>query len=561
MTSKRAWSALAAGAAAIVVYYLIPGREQSALYFVIGATSVVGIFVGVRRNTAVEQRLAWYLFTVGLALEVAGDFVGTIVYELGLNREPPVPGIDDVLYLAGYPFLIVAAFMLVQRLRLVRSGVVLDSLIVFLAVGLVQWVYFIDPYNHEGLSHTAERLVSQAYPAMDAFLLVAVGQLLMRYVKNVSFAAFIAGIASLIVADEVFAIANSGYAGLDWIDAFFLGSYVLLAFATLHPSVEEIHANEDDSARLALPRLVLLGGALLTAPCVLLAEKAAGHRTHLSVGIFGVLVALAVLLRIVGVLRDVESAHSAEQRARRESETAQQLLAVQNQRLRELDTLKDEFLSSVSHELRTPLTSIQGYVELLREDEGNPMKRGYLDIIERNSERLLGLVADVLFAARVLEGQLRFEFQPVDVARLVHQAVEEARPRATSAGIELLAHDGTAPEVDGEPARLSQLLDNLVSNAIKFTPNGGRVDVRTSAADGFVRIEVSDTGVGLSAADRDHLFERFFRSQTALERQIQGTGLGLYISRAIVEAHGGRIGVTSVEGEGTTFLVELPVRA
>ncbi len=561
MTPKRAWIALGAGAAAIVVYYLIPSREQSGLYFLIGVASVAGLFIGIRRNVAAEQQLAWYVFTAGIALEVAGDFVGTIVYELGLNREPPVPGVDDAFYLAGYPFLVVAAFMLVQRLRRVRAGAVLDSLIVFLAVGLVQWVYFIDPYNHDGLTHTAERVVSQAYPAMDAFLLVAVGQLLMRYVRNVSFAALIGGIALLIAADEVFAVGNAGYAGIKWVDALFLGSYVLLAFTALHPSVEEIRPSEEGTARLAIARLALLGGALLTAPSVLLAEKAAGHRVHLSIGIFGLLVAAAVLLRIVGVVRDVEGAHLSEQRARRESETAQQLLSVQNRRLRELDTLKDEFLSSVSHELRTPLTSIQGYVELLREDEGNSMKRGYLDIIERNSERLLGLVADVLFAARVLEGQLRFEFQPVDVATLVHQAVEDAQPRANSAGIELVSHDGSVPEVEGEPQRLGQLLDNLVSNAIKFTPKGGRVDVRTSAADGFVRIEVSDTGLGMSEEDRSHLFERFFRSQTALERQIQGTGLGLYISRAIVEAHGGRIGVTSVEGEGTTFLVELPVLA
>jgi signal transduction histidine kinase len=117
---------------------------------------------------------------------------------------------------------------------------------------------------------------------------------------------------------------------------------------------------------------------------------------------------------------------------------------------------------------------------------------------------------------------------------------------------------GDVPAIDGEPVRLAQLLDNLVSNAIKFTPAGGRVLVSLTHHDALVCIEVSDTGIGIPEEEREHLFQRFFRSQTALERQIQGTGLGLYISKAIVESHGGRIGVRSGEGGGTTFYVELP---
>jgi len=554
--------ALAVGAAAIGGYYFLPSRGQSIAYVVIGVGSLGCFLAGVRLNVPDRLRLGWYVFAAGFALEVVGDAVGSF-YELFLNREPPTPGLTDVLYLGGYPFLVVGAILLVQRVRNTLNHTVLyDTLAVFLAVTLVQWVFFIDRYNHAGVTDRGVRLVDMAYPAMDVILLVALGQLLVRYARNFAFQSLLVGVGLLVAADEIYAMKTLSYGTPRWLDLFYLGSYVALGVAALDASAGKIEpVVVGDVPRLARGRLALRGAALLTPPGVLLAEEAAGHRVHMSIGIFGVAIALVVMLRFVELFRDADRARAAEAAVRRESETAQQLLAVQNQRLRELDTLKDEFLSSVSHELRTPLTSIQGYVELLREDEGNAMKRGYLDIIERNSERLLGLVADVLFAARVLEGQLRFEFQPVDVGMLAHQAVEEARPRATRAGIELMSHDGAALQVDGEPARLSQLLDNLVSNAIKFTPSGGRVEVRTSGAEGFVRIEVSDTGVGLSAADRDHLFERFFRSQTALERQIQGTGLGLYISRAIVEAHGGRIGVTSVEGEGTTFLVELPARA
>src|SRR5262249_48417641 len=161
---------------------------------------------------------------------------------------------------------------------------------------------------------------------------------------------------------------------------------------------------------------------------------------------------------------------------------------------------------------------------------------------ERNSERLLGLVADLLFAARLQEGHLELRTGPVDAEELVEQSVESARPRSDGAGVELHVHTHDVPAIEGERARLAQVLDNLVAHGVKSTPAGGRVDVTLArAAGGGVAIEVADTGIGIPEEDREHLFERFFRASSALERSIPGTGLGLYISKAIVEAHGGHI--------------------
>ncbi|MBA3842557.1 MAG: HAMP domain-containing histidine kinase [Actinobacteria bacterium] len=221
--------------------------------------------------------------------------------------------------------------------------------------------------------------------------------------------------------------------------------------------------------------------------------------------------------------------------------------------------MKDEFVSSVSHELRTPLTSISGYVELMLEDETHEETRAHLAIVERNAQRLLGLVTDLLFTAQLQEGRLELERAEVDLAQLATQALQSARPRAEVAGVNLELDVSDVPQIAGEPVRLAQLLDNLISNAIKFTPADGHVRVGLHARGGVVCLEVSDTGIGISDAERERLFERFFRSQGALERQIQGTGLGLYISKAIVEAHNGWIAVESTEGKGTTFIVELPV--
>jgi len=229
---------------------------------------------------------------------------------------------------------------------------------------------------------------------------------------------------------------------------------------------------------------------------------------------------------------------------------------------RKADRLKDEFVASVSHELRTPLTSIRGYLELLCEGEGGPLtdaQRRFLSVVDRNSERLLRLVADLLFVAQVGAGKLPLEECEVDLVRLAEQAVEAARPLAFERGIELSLDADPIPVLDADPARISQLLDNLVSNALKFTQEAGRVEVRVSGRADHIALEVADTGIGISAAEQEHLFGRFFRTRAANDLAIQGTGLGLSISKAIAEAHGGTIRVESEEGAGTTFRVALPL--
>jgi signal transduction histidine kinase len=241
----------------------------------------------------------------------------------------------------------------------------------------------------------------------------------------------------------------------------------------------------------------------------------------------------------------------------------QRQLAEQNERLVELDRLKDEFVSSVSHELRTPLTAVTGYVELLLEDETGPEARRYLEIVQRNAHRLLELVEDLLFAARLQVGGLvELDRARVDLRLLAEQAVEAAAPEADSAAVVLrLRAGGEVPSVDGDAERLARLLANLVSNAIKFTPAGGRVEIGVEQQDGKVVLEVSDTGMGIPEEERDRLFERFFRSQAALDRKVPGTGLGLYICKAIVDAHDGRIAVRTAVGGGTIVVVELPAAA
>jgi PAS domain S-box-containing protein len=227
----------------------------------------------------------------------------------------------------------------------------------------------------------------------------------------------------------------------------------------------------------------------------------------------------------------------------------------------EADRLKDEFFALVSHELRTPLTSIIGYLELVLEDPADlsPDARRFLQVVERNTSRLHRLVGDLLFVAQVEAGRLSLDRERVGLAQTVTDSVEAARPRAEELDVSLRLRADAVGDCEGDPDRIGQMLDNLVSNALKFTPAGGAVDVYLTERGGRALIEVRDSGVGIPADEQPRLFQRFFRSSTATARAIPGVGLGLTISRAIVDAHGGSIDFESEEGRGTTFRVELPL--
>jgi PAS domain S-box-containing protein len=256
------------------------------------------------------------------------------------------------------------------------------------------------------------------------------------------------------------------------------------------------------------------------------------------------------------IARDISDRRAAEA----ERDALLRELAEQNDRLRELDRMKDDFVASVSHELRTPLTSIRGYLELVREDASlDPEHDRMLDIVDRNADRLLGLVTDLLFIAEVDAGKLAAGQAPVQLAGVAAESVEAAGPRADAAELELNLDVDDQLVVAGDRTRLAQVFDNLISNAVKFTPADGRIDVRVFRADASAVIEVSDTGSGIPEDERAHLFERFFRTSGAIREAVQGTGLGLAIVGAIAASHGGTVSVESSDSGGARFLVSLPL--
>lgn len=226
------------------------------------------------------------------------------------------------------------------------------------------------------------------------------------------------------------------------------------------------------------------------------------------------------------------------------------------------EELKSQFFALVSHELRTPLTSIVGYAEMVDEIEGShlsPEGREYMGIIRRSAEKLDRLVQDLLLVAQVEAGTFAVELEPVDLVPVVRDCVEGSRPAADDAGILLSTEAAEVPTLMADSSRLGQVIDNLVSNAIKFTVGGGTVAVRVRDEGDRCAIEVSDSGVGIGPNELEHLFDRFYRAQEARKGHYSGAGLGLAISKAIVDAHEGEIQVTSEPGQGSTFRVLLPV--
>ena len=255
---------------------------------------------------------------------------------------------------------------------------------------------------------------------------------------------------------------------------------------------------------------------------------------------------------------------SVTKRVDEEGETAGYLfVAADVTQAREVARLKDEFVGLISHELRTPLSSILGYLELMKDDDEYPLSEEqmqYLAVAERNAHRLLRLVGDLLFTAQVESGKFPLDSRDVELETIVNAAVESARPVATAAGIRLVVElPDVSPVTHGDPVRLGQACDNLISNALKFTPRDGTVTVSLSKRDDNAVITVRDTGMGIAESEIDQLFARFFRATTATRNAVPGVGLGLTITKAIVTAHHGEMGVQSTEGVGTQFSMTLPL--
>jgi PAS domain S-box-containing protein len=255
---------------------------------------------------------------------------------------------------------------------------------------------------------------------------------------------------------------------------------------------------------------------------------------------------------IVGTARDVTERRELEDR-----------IKAQNQRLTQLAQLKNTFVNAVSHELRTPLTSIRGYAEFLEDRIGGPltpMQDEFVHHIALGTRRLARLVDDLLDFARLEAGTFRLARETIEVRDLVDDVVSSLQPQALAMQVPLtVALPPDEVWLCADPQRVEQVLTNLIHNALKFTPAGGQVSVTLRVEGDDALISVADTGVGIAPEHQGHIFEKFFQVSHASPSGIGGSGLGLFIAKSLVEAHGGHIGLESAAGRGSRFWFALPL--
>jgi signal transduction histidine kinase len=550
MKARAWWLFLLVMAPVVGLYLFGPGPFHAGLVFNgIGLSAAAAIIAGVRLHRP-SSKAAWYLIALGMALFIAGDVL-TYNYERFFGRAVPFPSIADVFYLGTFPAVVGGLLLLVrQRNRGGDRTSLIDSSIIATGLGLLSWVFLMAPYAHAHLSLEV-KLTSLAYPLM-VLVALSVAARLAFSAGNKSRSSYltVVAICVLFATDATYGWLqlHGGYQNGGLLDAGWIAFYLLLGAAALHPSMAVV-AGGEARTRLTRPRLVVLALATFVAPVTGLLAHTQGSERVVTAGASIILFSL-VLLRMVDMVQ------------RHEAGTAREhALEKTTARLLELDHLKDQFVATVSHELRTPLTSIHGYLELVLQgdDELADEQRQFLAIAARNTDRLRSLVEDLLVVSELDAEKLEFEFDTVDFRDLAWESVESARPQAAAGRISLELSADSAMRLTGDRVRLGQLLDNVISNAIKFTPHGGSVAVRMMRSNGSAVLEVADTGVGIAADEQQHLFERFFRGRVAGEQAIQGTGLGLSISQAIAHAHGGTIEVESTENVGSTFRVVLPV--
>lgn len=541
---------LATGLLLCGVFFLFPqnGNVQYAIYEAIAGMAYVSIIVGISRFKPVPVE-PWAIFAGGVVLFIVGDVF------TDAQPNASTPSTADWFYLAGYPLLAAALVMLVVSSGAHRRvGALVDAAVVTLAFSVFQWIFVMQPALHAHAPHGQRIVLGVLYPIMDIALIgAAAGFFSSPAWRTPAFGFIVAGLAMQLLGDEIEGIKGPYYSLGVWINLPFMLSYLFWGVAALHPSMRRL-SNPDESSdvRVTPWRIAALTLALLTPPVARVVADVRGKPVGVYVvAALSVAIAVLVVARMAGMLVSLDKV-----RLR---------LAGQNVELREADRLKDEFIALVSHDLRTPLTSIIGYVELALDDgDGAPLdeeRRRYLEVVSRSSDRLLRLVDDLLLAARLQSGRFVLSVAGADLEAIATEALDEMHARAERKRVSLFLSCAGPVRIECDRRRVLQLLDNLVGNAIKFTHEGGRVELRVERTLSGAAVEVIDTGIGIEPGEEERIFERFYRSAASVADQIPGTGLGLFIARAIAERHGGTLVARRRDEGGTVFRLELPAAA
>jgi PAS domain S-box-containing protein len=266
--------------------------------------------------------------------------------------------------------------------------------------------------------------------------------------------------------------------------------------------------------------------------------------------------------RVTAVIRDISERRQTEERLREMQQAYTRELESRNREVERANQLKSEFLASMSHELRTPLHTIIGFAELLAEELEGPLnqkQQRFMNHIHTDSIHLLALINDILDISKIESGRLGLRRETFDIAGALEEILASVRPQAAAKSIAIETSISLPATIFADRLRVKQVLFNLLSNALKFTPAGGRVRIEAAQRDGLIEISVSDTGIGIAKEQHDAVFDKFYQVGSTTKGVREGTGLGLAITKALVEEHGGSIGLESEPGKGSRFTFTIPL--
>lgn len=502
--------------------------------------SVLAFRVARARSFTAQVRRAWMLIGLGLVAYLLGNFL-QFYYETVLHTAP-YPTFADVAYLAFYPLLLAAILQFPrQRFKgfaLVRLG--LDAAATVVAGAAIVWYVTLASATESG-GNRLQLAVSIAYPCGDLLLVLALTALAVRTRQILGFWALgliKATIVLYVVADIIYGrmtLAGT-YSGGDWVDTGWMLAIVMLAAAANEQYRVARSGLSPGEARRVEGEFDFLP-YVATAVTFAFAVISSGEDGRLEAGHLALLgaVLLIVLARLQWSTLDSRRKHQAAEQAR------------------------SEFFATVSHELRTPLTAIRGFCELLTEsDEVTGDAREFALIIQRNALREERIVADLLFLNST-DFIRHIETVQADLVQIVREAISSKAPSADQAGV---AIDWAPPDdeivVQVDPQRLGQVIDNLLTNAVKFSEVGSTVRVSVSVDSATASVRVQDCGPGIPDEEKDHIFDRAYRGQLARTNAIPGAGLGLAIARGIIESLDGSICLEPHDGPGAVFRFDLP---
>jgi signal transduction histidine kinase len=266
--------------------------------------------------------------------------------------------------------------------------------------------------------------------------------------------------------------------------------------------------------------------------------------------------------RVTAIIRDVTDRRQMEDQLRVVQEKYIHELELRNREVEQANQLKTEFLSNMSHELRSPLHTVIGFSELLAEETEGPLnekQKRFISHIHKDSLHLLDLINDLLDLSKIEAGRFELRQEAFHIGAVIEEGLSSVRPRATAKSVEIRTDVSIPTPVFADRVRFKQILHNLLTNAIKFTPDGGKVWVEAAPRDRFAEVSVSDTGIGIPEDQRQSVFDKFYQVCAAAAGALEGTGLGLAITKRLVEQHGGTIWVSSEPGSGSSFIFTIPL--